>query len=109
MKASIRFITTRAFKRAARGVLGPGHLESVKAKLALNPELGDMIPGTGGARKLRQAGIRGHSRVIYYFHAGNGDIFLLTCFAKNQKPDLSRDEKKDLAAAIEIIKATTRH
>ena len=108
-RSPIRFVVTGTFRKAAGGVIGPSHLENIKAKLALNPELGDLIPGTGGVRKLRQFGLRGKARVIYYFHLGDSEIFLLTCYAKNQKSDLTHDEKADLRAVVGSIRAAKYH
>ena len=107
-RSPVRFVLTRAFRKAADGVIGPLHLENIKVKLALNPALGDLIPGTGGVRKLRQFGIRGQARVIYYFHLGDSEIFLLTCYAKNEKSDLTPNEKADLRAAVESIRVAKR-
>lgn len=104
----VRFVTTRAFRKAADGVFGLDHLENIRVKLALNPVLGDLIPGTGGVRKLRQFGLRGQARVIYYFHLGDSEIFLLTCYAKNEKSDLTHNEKADLRAAVESIRIAKR-
>ena len=99
---------TRAFLKAANGVLADEHIEAAKAKLALNPSLGDLVQGTGGARKLRQYGIKGQSRVIYYFQAGEGEVFFLTCYPKARKADLTHDEKAKIKAIIALIKSGTR-
>ena len=107
-RTPVRFITTREFRKAADGVFGPAHLENIKVKLALNPVLGDLILGTGGVRKLRQFGLRGQARVIYYFHLGDSEIFLLTCYAKNEKGDLTHREKAELRAAVDSIRIAKR-
>jgi len=57
-------------------------------------------PGAGGARKLRWAakgkGKRGGARIIYLYLVVAARIYLLRCYAKNVRVDLSADEKKEL-------------
>ena len=52
-----------------------------------NPEAGDIIRGSGGVRKLRWTvagrGKRGGIRVIYYLRSRQGQIWMLTAYAKN--------------------------
>jgi hypothetical protein len=59
-----------------------------------------VIPGAGGARKLRWAakgkGKRGGARIIYLYVVIGARIFLLRCYSKNVKTDLTADEKKEL-------------
>lgn len=66
--------------------------------LARNATAGDIIPETGGLRKLRWGldgrGKRGGARVIYYFHNRNMPLFLLTAYAKNVRANLSQADKK---------------
>ena len=59
------------------------------AWLAANPEAGDVIPGSGGCRKVRwgraEAGKRGGVRVIYYNQLPEGRIWLLLMYTKNAR------------------------
>lgn len=75
--------------------------------IANNPEAGDLIPGTGGIRKVRWSrsgsGKRGGVRVIYFFYDEARPLFLLMVYAKARKEDLTPDETKilrNIAAAI---------
>ncbi len=108
MSKTVTFIVPHSFARIARKVLGDAALEAVKVKLALNPELGDLVPGTGGARKLRQVGRNGQSRVVYYFHAGDWEVFFLTCYPKNRQADLTAAEKAELKATVKVIRDAKR-
>jgi len=60
--------------------------------LAANPEAGEVIPGSGGCRKIRwrQKGIgkRGGVRVIYFNRLKRGEIWLLTLYAKSARENL---------------------
>ena len=68
--------------------------------LAANPTAGDIIPGTGGVRKLRWAasgrGKRGGARIIYYYHSLVMPLFLIAAYAKNTKSTLTNAEKSQL-------------
>ncbi|PZN87058.1 MAG: transcriptional regulator [Candidatus Methylumidiphilus alinenensis] len=59
------------------------------AWLALNPEAGDVVPGSGGVRKVRWSsdgqGKRGGVRVIYYNQIGKNLIWLLTIYTKSHQ------------------------
>jgi hypothetical protein len=78
--------------------------------VAADPQCGVVIPGTGGVRKLRVAasgrGKRGGARVIYVFGGEDVPLFLLAAFAKNEKSDLSKAERNDLARlTAELIRS----
>ena len=61
--------------------------------IADHPEAGDVIPGTGGLRKVRWAragmGKRGGSRVIYLLRLARGEVVLLLVYAKAKFDNLS--------------------
>lgn len=76
--------------------------------IAKNPEAGDLITGTGGARKVRwqsdaQSGKRGGARVIYYYHDKNMPIYLFTAYKKSQRENITSAEKKALYKIIKLI------
>jgi mRNA-degrading endonuclease RelE of RelBE toxin-antitoxin system len=62
------------------------------AWLAENPDAGDVVPGSGGIRKVRwsrqRQGKRGGVRVIYYTAASKGLIWLLTIYTKSNKENI---------------------
>ena len=69
---------------------------------------GDVIQGTGGARKVRipleGRGKSGGGRVIYVDVVIREQIYLLMAYPKNVQTDLSQDQKKMMRKLIEIIK-----
>jgi hypothetical protein len=75
--------------------------------LATNPEVGRVVPETGGVRKLRWAipgrGKSGGARVIYYYHNESIPLYALDIYAKNQKANLSAAEKKAARKTIAAI------
>ena len=92
----ITFVEDEQFTKAADRLLSGDELFALMQKLAADPEAGDMIPQSGGCRKLRFAargkGSRGGARVIYFFRSSAGQILLLEIYAKNEKTNLSPNE-----------------
>ncbi len=80
--------------------------------LSLNPMSGDLVPGTGGARKVRFAGAgKGNSggyRTIHYFGGDDVPLFLLAVVSKGQRADLSQAERNGLAAILPSLSETYR-
>ena len=75
--------------------------------LAAHPKVGDLMEGTGGIRKLRwRRGSQGKSggvRVIYYFHNETMPLYLLSLFAKNERANISKAERNELAELVELL------
>jgi hypothetical protein len=88
------------FKAEATESIGAAGIEAVAIYLIDRPDAGDVIPGSGGARKLRWAakgkGKRGGARIIYLYVVTAGRIYLIRCYAKNVQTDLTSEEKKEL-------------
>lgn len=101
---------TQGFARSATKIWNEDQLAALVDHLAHNPEDGDIIPGTGGVRKLRwgKAGVgkRGGARVIYFYYQVDCPLYLLLAYAKAQATDLTADEKKAVAAFAAVIKAS---
>ncbi len=105
-------VETPEFRRRVRGLLGKAARDALIDYLAANPDAGDLMPGTGGARKLRWAGLgRGKSggiRVITFFSGPPVPVFLLTAFGKGKKIDLSRAEQNALRRVLGDLAAEYR-
>ena len=88
------------FKVEATELIGADGIEAVAVYLIDHPDVGDVIPGAGGARKVRWAakgkGKRGGVRIIYVYVVVAARIYLLRCYAKNVRTDLTADERKAL-------------
>lgn len=81
------------------GMTEPERWAAIDA-VSANPEAGDIMPGTGGCRKVRVAkeggGKRGGYRVISYYTVPNQPVYLLTVIAKNQRANLTGRQKNEL-------------
>jgi hypothetical protein len=97
-------VETPEFIAGARRVLLEAERKELIDFLAANPSAGDLIQGTGGARKLRwgakSKGKRGGARVISYYGGPNVPVFLLAIFAKGERADLSKAERNELRQVL---------
>ena len=79
-------IETPIFQKYAAEVWNTFEREAFITWIAAHPDAGDVIPQTGGLRKVRWSragmGKRGGARVIYYNRLENGDIWLLIIYTK---------------------------
>jgi mRNA-degrading endonuclease RelE of RelBE toxin-antitoxin system len=104
------FIETPIFMRQDEQRASMKVLFAIEDDLLKNPERGDVIQGTRGARKARigdpdfRRGKRGSYRYIYAYFPGYHHIVLLYLFAKNDTADLSAEVKKQLAQLMSQIK-----
>ncbi len=84
------------------------NLRELQNILLKNPKAGDAIQGTGGLRKIRipidQHGKRGGGRVIYVDIELKETIYFINVYAKNEKDDLTEEEKKAFKAVVKILK-----
>ncbi|HET6176584.1 MAG TPA: hypothetical protein VFE61_06615 [Candidatus Sulfotelmatobacter sp.] len=106
----MEFFEAPAFTRYLSRYLDDEQYRALQDALANAPELGDLISGTGGFRKVRWAdvrrgkGRRGGLRVIYYWFDGQNQIWLMTIYDKNEATDLTPQQKRMLKAAIDSEK-----
>jgi hypothetical protein len=104
-------IETSAFLRAVKlAGMSDVEREAVVDLIAANPDAGDLMPGCGGARKVRVArpggGKSGGYRVVTYFANAGLPVFLLTVFPKNMKSNLTKAEQNAFATACKTLVAS---
>jgi hypothetical protein len=103
--ANVIFVETRAFTRRVVELLADDDYARLQWLIAARPEIGDVMEGTGGLRKVRVAmAARGKSagaRVIYYHFAPRSHIAMLLIFAKNEQQDLGPEQRKMLGKIVE--------
>jgi len=105
-------VETRVFIRRAEKLLSEDEQAELIGFLASYPEAGDEIVGTGGVRKVRYGakgkGKSGGVRVIYYFYDQDMPIYALLVYGKNERADLTAEQRKAVAAFAAAIKATRK-
>jgi hypothetical protein len=103
----ISVVETPEFLSATRKLMSDDERALLVDYLAHNPAAGDLIPGTGGVRKLRWGlegrGKRGGARVIYFRHNAGMPLFALTAFAKNERADLSQQDRNDFRQLTTLL------
>ena len=97
-------IETEIFKRYAESIWDDGERHEFITWLAANPLAGDVVPGSGGLRKVRWSrsgmGKRGGTRVIYYNTLSEGSIWLLIAYTKAKFDNLPTAFLKQLKEEI---------
>jgi len=92
--------------------------EAIVEMIASNPQAGDEIGGTGGARKVRVAGRgkgkSGGYRVITFYSGKDVPVFLLAIYSKGEKANLTKSERNELKSILgdivgEYRKGAKRH
>lgn len=100
------FVELPAFGRHRAEYFADESFLELQSLLMLHPEAGDLIPGTGGLRKLRFAdqrrgkGKRGGLRVIYYWWNTGSQFWLFTVYDKDEMSDLTAAQRKALKELI---------
>jgi len=99
------FIETRLFSRLVWEYLSDEEYSKLQQKLIEDPTAGDLIPGSGGIRKLRWRGSgrgkRGGVRIIYYARMKRGEIWMLTLYPKNVSDDIPAHILKKIKEEID--------
>ena len=103
------FVYTEPFRKCWKLMgLSEDDLKKLEEILLENPQLGDVIEGTGGARKMRiqieNRGKSGGGRVIYVDVFEKEKLYFLLAYPKNVQDNLTPDQKKQVRKLVEAIK-----
>ena len=103
------FVYTEPFRKCWNAMgLSEDDLKKLEEILLENPQLGDVIEGTGGARKMRiqieNRGKSGGGRVIYVDVFEKEKLYFLLAYPKNVQDNLTPDQKKQVRKLVEAIK-----
>ena len=99
------FIETELFTRLVQEYLTDEEYGRLQLLLMEQPEAGQVIPGSGGVRKLRWGapgrGKRGGYRVIYYAKIDQGVIWMLTMYPKNVRANIPANVLRKIRNEVE--------
>lgn len=98
------FIETPLFTKLIKDFLPDNNYRLLQKTILIRPEVGDLIRGSGGLRKIWWSipggGKRGGLRVIYYWDVAEDTIYMLLPYKKSKQADLTPTQLKVLRDLI---------
>jgi hypothetical protein len=102
----IEFIEAPLFSKLVYNYLNENEYAALQWTLVARPIAGDVIPGSGGLRKIRWTARdrdkRGGTRIIYYYLQKNKEIWLIAIYAKNEVENIPVKTLKLIKEALNI-------
>lgn len=106
------FIMTPEFDKNWEAMgLTDSDLKNLQEIILLNPQVGKVIPGTSGLRKMRfaiQEGKRSGARILYVDLVLVEEVYLITAYAKGDKEDISESDKSSIRRLIDQLKNSAK-
>ena len=97
-------IETPVYSNKVGGILTENERDAFAAFIAENPTAGSVVRGSGGVRKIRWTqqgrGKSGGARIIYFNRLANGEIWLLTIYAKGDRTTIPAHELRVIKETI---------
>lgn len=98
-------IETNVFTRLIKELMSDDEYKELQEALVYRPDMGVIIQGTGGLRKVRWKlegkGKSGGVRAIYYWMTEDEQIYMLYVYPKSEQEDLTPEQKKALKTIVE--------
>ena len=91
--------------------LNDDDLKELQEEILRNPQIGPVIKGTNGLRKMRFALNEGKSsgaRVLYIDLVMNEEVYLISAYAKGEKENITDTEKASIRSMIELLKKSAK-
>jgi hypothetical protein len=103
----ITVVELPSFDDAAVGLLTPEEVDGFIAYVAKHPDDGEVIPDTGGLRKLPWPAAKGRcgARVIYYFRDLNMPVYLLTALGPGERCRFNKQVRAQMRLLIDELVA----
>jgi hypothetical protein len=103
----VELIEIPSFSKERDRLLNEETMGKLVLAIASNPEVGAVVSGTGGIRKLRVQrpgmGKRGGARVLYYYISARARVYLLMIYAKAGRDSITAAEKTELQKLTRIL------
>lgn len=100
-------IETPVFTKRITELLPDDEYRKIQQALILRPEVGKIIPGSGGLRKIRWkslcGGKRGGFRLIYFWDVPEVKIYMLLIYKKSIQEDLTLNQLKILRNLVKEL------
>lgn len=105
---TVVFVETKLFTHLVKEYLIDDEYKELQQYIMENPEVGDLIRGGGGIRKVRWSrrgiGKSGGVRVIYYWAKTREEIYMLTIYSKSEKENIDKKTLAQIAKHVEDLK-----
>ena len=92
----------------ARATIPESVERAFEALIIADPNVGDVVRGLGGARKVRVAvpgrGKRGGARFLYFVRLARGRVYVLTAYTKNVRADLTAKQRKRVRQIVSTLR-----
>lgn len=104
-KRTLVFIETKLFTQLVKEYLSDEEYGNLQQYIMKNPEVGKIIRGSGGVRKIRWTregiGKSGGVRTIYYWAKTRDQIYMLTMYSKSEKENIDKKTLAQIAKELE--------
>ena len=102
----MRFVETKVFSRVIADLITDDDYRALQTALITRPQLGVVIPGGGGIRKVLRAvpgrGKQGGARILYFWEDEPEVFFMLYAYPKNERDDLAPVQLRALRKLVEL-------
>ncbi len=99
-------IETSIFTKQIKALMDDESYRDLQNTLIGTPDIGKVIQGSGGIRKVRWSGSgrgkRGGSRLIYYWAKNRDQIYMLFGYSKNEYSDLTKEQLSILRKVVKL-------
>lgn len=107
-KRTLVFIETKLFTHLVKEYLSDEEYGELQQYIMKNPEVGKIINGSGGVRKVRWArkgmGKSGGVRTIYYWTKIRDQVYMLTMYSKSEKENIDKKTLAQISKELEGMK-----